>query len=164
MAILRKKAEAERVQIPENVALFIASKVKTNIRELEGSLIRLIAYASLTGRDIDLPLTQEVLKDLLHTEEKPITIEMIQKFVADHFNVKLTELKAKNNAKSIAEPRQIAMYLTKALTDSSLPEIGKGFGGKHHSTVIHSIRKIDTMRKRDPAFDRLINSFVQSFK
>jgi chromosomal replication initiator protein len=164
VAILRKKAEAERVEIPDNVALFIASKVKTNIRELEGSLIRLIAYASLTGRDIDLSLAQEVLKDLLHTEEKPITIEMIQKFVADHYNVKLTEMKAKNNSKSVAEPRQIAMYLTKALTDSSLPQIGKGFGGKHHSTVIHSIRKIDTMRKRDPEFDRLINSFVQSFR
>ena len=105
-----------------------------------------------------------MLKDLLHTEEKPITIEMIQKFVADHYNVKLTDLKAKNNSKSVAEPRQIAMYLTKTLTDASLPEIGKGFGGKHHSTVIHSVRKIDTMRKRDPEFDRLINSFVQSFK
>jgi chromosomal replication initiator protein len=164
VAILRKKAEAERVEIPENVALFIASKVRTNIRELEGSLIRLIAYASLTGRDIDLPLAQETLKDLLHTEEKPITIEMIQKFVADHFNVKLTELKAKNNAKSVAEPRQIAMYLTKALTKASLPEIGKEFGGKHHSTVIHSVRKIDGLRKRDPEFDRLINSFVQAFR
>jgi chromosomal replication initiator protein len=164
VAILRKKAEAERVEVPENVALFIASKVRTNIRELEGSLIRLIAYASLTGRDIDLGLAQEVLKDLLHTEEKSVTIEMIQKFVADHYNVKLTELKAKNNSKSIAEPRQIAMYLTKALTDASLPEIGKGFGGKHHSTVIHSIRKIDTMRKRDPEFDRLIHSFVQAFR
>ena len=164
VAILRKKAAAEKVELPENVALFIASKVKTNIRELEGSLIRLIAYASLTGRDIDLPLTQEILRDLLHTDERPITIEMIQKFVADHFGVKLNELKAKNNSKAVAEPRQIAMYLTKALTNASLPEIGKGFGGKHHSTVIHSVRKIDTMRKRDPEFDRLINSFVQSFR
>jgi chromosomal replication initiator protein len=164
VAILRKKAEAERVEIPENVSLFIASKVRTNIRELEGSLIRLIAYASLTGRDIDLTLAQETLKDLLHTEDKPITIEMIQKFVADHFNVKLTDLKAKNNAKSVAEPRQIAMYLTKALTKASLPEIGKEFGGKHHSTVIHSVRKIDGLRKRDPEFDRLINSFVQAFR
>ena len=164
VAILRKKAAAEKVELPENVALFIASKVKTNIRELEGSLIRLIAYASLTGRDIDLPLTQEILRDLLHTDDRPITIEMIQKFVADHFGVKLNELKAKNNSKAVAEPRQIAMYLTKALTKASLPEIGKGFGGKHHSTVIHSVRKIDTMRKRDPEFDRLINSFVQSFR
>jgi chromosomal replication initiator protein len=164
VAILRKKAEAERVEMPENVALFIASKVKTNIRELEGSLIRLIAYASLTGREIDLPLTQEVLKDLLHSEEKPITIEMIQKFVADHYSVKLSELKAKNNSKAVAVPRQIAMYLTKTLTGASLPEIGKYFGGKHHSTVIHSVRKIDLMRKRDPEFDRLIHSFVQAFR
>jgi chromosomal replication initiator protein len=164
VAILKKKAEAERVDIPENVSLFIASKVRTNIRELEGSLIRLIAYASLTGRDIDLPLTQEILRDLLHTEDKPITIEMIQKYVADHYSIKLTELKAKNNSKSIAVPRQIAMYLSKTLTDASLPEIGKLFGGKHHSTVIHSVRKIDQLRKRDPEFDRLINSFVQAFR
>jgi chromosomal replication initiator protein len=164
VAILRKKAEAERVEIPENVALFIASKVRTNIRELEGSLIRLIAYASLTGRDIDLPLAQEVLRELLHTEEKTITMEMIQKFVADRYNVKLAELKAKNNSKAVAVPRQIAMYLTKTLTHASLPEIGKGFGGKHHSTVIHSVRKIDNLRKRDPEFDRLINSFVQAFR
>ena len=164
VAILRKKADAERVTLPENVALFIASKVRTNIRELEGSLIRLIAYASLTGRDIDLPLAQETLKDLLRTEDKPISMEMIQKFVADHYSVKLSELKAKNNAKAVAVPRQIAMYLIKTLTDASLPEIGKGFGGKHHSTVIHSVRKIDSLRKRDPEFDRLINSFVQAFR
>jgi len=164
VAILKRKAESERVEVPENVALFIASKVKTNVRELEGSLIRLIAYASLTGHDIDLPLAQEVLKDLLSTEDKPITMEMIQKFVADHYNVKLTELKAKNNSKAVAVPRQIAMYLIKTLTRASLPEIGKGFGGKHHSTVIHSVRKIDGLRKRDPEFDRLINSFVQAFR
>ncbi len=164
VAILRKKAEAERVEIPENVALFIASKVRTNIRELEGSLIRLIAYASLTGRDIDITLAQEILRDLLATEDKPITIEMIQKFVADQFGVKITELKAKNNSKTVAEPRQIAMYLIKTLTGASLPEIGKAFGGKHHSTVIHSVRKIDTLRKRDPDFDRRINSFVQAFR
>ena len=164
VAILRKKAEVERVELPENVALFIASKVRTNIRELEGSLIRLIAYASLTGREIDLPLAHETLRDLLHTEEKPISIEMIQKFVADRYNVKLPELKAKNNSKAVAGPRQIAMYLTKTLTQASLPEIGKSFGGKHHSTVIHSIRKIENQRKVDPEFDRLINSFLQAFR
>ncbi len=164
IAILRKKAEAEGVEVPENVALFIASKVRTNIRELEGSLIRLIAFASLTGREIDLPLAQETLRDLLHTEDKPVTIEMIQKFVADHYSLKIHDLKAKNNSKSIAVPRQIAMYLTKSLTGASLPEIGKEFGGKHHSTVIHSIRKIDDLRKQDPEFDRMINSFVQAFR
>jgi chromosomal replication initiator protein len=164
VAILKRKAESERVEIPENVALFIASKVKTNIRELEGSLIRLIAYASLTGRDIDLQLAHEVLKDLLATEDKPVSMEMIQKFVADRYNVKLTDLRAKNNSKAVAVPRQIAMYLTKTLTHASLPEIGKAFGGKHHSTVIHSLRKIDGLRKKDADFDRLINSFVQAFR
>ena len=164
VAILRKKAEAERVEVPENVALFIASKVRTNIRELEGSLIRLVAYASLTGRDIDLVLAQETLRDLLHTEDKPVTIEMIQKYVADHYSLKISELKAKNNSKSVAVPRQIAMYLTKSLTGASLPEIGKEFGGKHHSTVIHSVRKIEDLRKQNPEFDRLINTFVQAFR
>jgi chromosomal replication initiator protein len=164
VAILRKKAEAERVEIPENVALFIASKVRTNIRELEGSLIRLIAYASLTGRDIDLSLAHDTLRDLLHTEEKPVNIEMIQKFVADHYSLKISDLKARNNSKSVAVPRQIAMYLTKTLTSASLPEIGKDFGGKHHSTVIHSVRKITELRKHDPEFDRLINSFIQAFR
>jgi chromosomal replication initiator protein len=164
VAILRKKAEAERVEIPENVALFIASKVRTNIRELEGSLIRLIAYASLTGRDIDLSLAHDTLRDLLHTEEKPVNIEMIQKFVADHYSLKISDLKARNNSKSVAVPRQIAMYLTKTLTGASLPEIGKDFGGKHHSTVIHSVRKITELRKHDPEFDRLINSFIQTFR
>ena len=134
------------------MALFIASKVRTNIRELEGSLIRLIAYASLTGRDIDLPLAHETLRDLLHTDDKPVSIEMIQKFVADHYNLKISDLKAKNNSKSIAGPRQIAMYLAKNLTGASLPEIGKEFGGKHHSTVIHSIRKIEDQRRHDPGF------------
>jgi chromosomal replication initiator protein len=164
VAILRKKAEAERVDLPENVTLFIAGKVKTNIRELEGSLIRLIAYASLTGRDIDLSLAQEVLRDLLEAEGKPISIEMIQQMVADRFSLRPSDIKAKNNSKSIAVPRQVAMYLCKTLTDASLPEIGKGFGGKHHSTVIHSIRKIEQLRKTDPDFDRLINSLLQAFR
>jgi chromosomal replication initiator protein len=164
VAILRKKAEAERVDLPENVTLFIAGKVKTNIRELEGSLIRLIAYASLTGRDIDLPLAQEVLRDLLEASGKPISIEMIQQMVAERFSLRPSEIKAKNNSKSIAVPRQVAMYLCKTLTDASLPEIGKGFGGKHHSTVIHSIRKIEQLRKTDPDFDRMINSLLQAFR
>jgi chromosomal replication initiator protein len=164
VAILRKKAEAEKVDIPENVALFIASKVRTNIRELEGSLIRLVAFASLTGRDIDLELTREVLKDLLQIDDKPITIEMIQKLVADHYNLKISDLKAKNNSSAVAFPRQVAMYLSKQLTRTSLPEIGKSFGGKHHSTVIHSIRKIQNMRQADSDFDRLLHSLIDSFR
>jgi chromosomal replication initiator protein len=164
VAILRKKAEAEGIPIPDNVALYIAGKIKSNIRELEGSLIRLIAYASLTGREISLPLTQDVLRNVLQHDDRAITIEIIQKFVSDYYQLKLGELKSRNNSKSIAMPRQIAMYLCKSLTNASLPEIGKSFGGKHHSTVIHSIRKIEDLRQRDGDFNNLINSFMESFR
>jgi chromosomal replication initiator protein len=164
VAILKKKAEAEAVPLPDNVAIYIAGKIKSNIRELEGSLIRLVAYASLTGREISLGLAQDVLKNILDHEEKAVTIEIIQKFVADYYQLKLAELKSRNNSKSVAIPRQVAMYLCKNLTHASLPEIGRSFGGKHHSTVIHSIRKIDDLRKRDGNFNTLINSFLESFR
>jgi chromosomal replication initiator protein len=163
-AILKKKAETEGVPVPDNVAMYIASKIKSNIRELEGSLIRLIAYASLTGREISLPLAQEVLRNVLQNDEKAVTIEVVQKAVADYYQLKVTELKSKNNSKSVAMPRQIAMYLCKALTSASLPEIGKSFGGKHHSTVIHSIRKIEDLRQKDGDFNTLINNLMESFR
>ena len=164
VAILKKKAEAEAVPLPDNVAIYIAGKIKSNIRELEGSLIRLIAYASLTGQELSLPLAQEVLKNILDHEERAVTIEIIQKFVADYYNLKLVDLKSRNNSKSIAMPRQIAMYLCKALTHASLPEIGRSFGGKHHSTVIHSIRKVEDMRKKDGNFNTLIGNFLEGFR
>lgn len=163
VAILKKKAEAEAVPLPDDVAIYIAGRIKSNIRELEGSLIRLVAYASLTGQEITLPLAQEVLRNILD-EEKAVTIEMIQKSVADYYNLKLVELKSRNNSKSVAMPRQIAMYLCKALTHSSLPEIGRSFGGKHHSTVIHSIRKIEDLRKQNSDFNNLITGFLEGFK
>src|SRR5215207_7379957 len=164
VAILKKKAETEGIPLPDNVAIYIAGKIKSNIRELEGSLIRLIAYASLTGQEISLQLTQDVLRNLLQHDDRAITIEIIQKHVSDYYQLKLGELKSRNNSKSIAMPRQIAMYLCKTLTNASLPEIGKSFGGKHHSTVIHSIRKIEDLRKRDGNFNTLINSFMESFR
>jgi chromosomal replication initiator protein len=164
IAILKKKAETEAVPLPDDVAIYIAGKIKSNIRELEGSLIRLIAYASLTGAEISLPLAQEVLRNILDHEEKAVTIEMIQKFVADYYNLKLTELKSRNNSKSVAMPRQVAMYLCKSLTHASLPEIGRSFGGKHHSTVIHSIRKVENLRAKDSVFNNLIGTFVEGFK
>jgi chromosomal replication initiator protein len=164
IAILKKKAEAEGIPLPDNVAIYIAGKIKSNIRELEGSLIRLIAYASLTGREISLPLTQDVLRNVLQHDERAVTIEIIQKFVADYYQLKVADLKSRNNSKSIAMPRQIAMYLCKSLTNASLPEIGKSFGGKHHSTVIHSIRKIEDLRQREGDFNSLINSFLESFR
>src|SRR3989442_1639222 len=135
-----------------------------DFRELEGSLIRLIAYASLTGREISLELTQEVLKNILDQDDKAVTIETIQKFVSDYYQLKFGELKSKNNSKSIALPRQIAMYICKTLTHASLPEIGRSFGGKHHSTVIHSIKKVDELRKTDGDFNSLITNFLESFK
>src|SRR4029079_18763700 len=156
--------DAEAVPLPDNVAIYIAGRIKSNIRELEGSLIRLIAYASLTGQDITLPLAQEVLKNILDHEEKAVTIEIIQKFVAEYYNLKLVELKSRNNSKSIAMPRQIAMYLCKTLTRASLPEIGRSFGGKHHSTVIHSIRKVEDLRKKDTAFNSLMSNFLEGFR
>jgi chromosomal replication initiator protein len=164
VAILKRKAETEAVPLPDNVAMYIAGKIKSNIRELEGSLIRLIAYASLTGQEITLQLTQEVLKNILDHEVKAVTIEIIQKFVADYYNLKMIDLKARNNSKSVAMPRQIAMYLCKSLTHASLPEIGRSFGGKHHSTVIHSIRKVEDMRKKDLDFNTLIGNFLEGFR
>ena len=164
IAILKKKAESEGIPLPDNVAIYIAGKIKSNIRELEGSLIRLIAYASLTGREISLPLAQDVLRNILQHDEKAVTIEIIQKFVADYYQLKLGDLKSRNNSKSIAMPRQIAMYLCKGLTSASLPEIGRSFGGKHHSTVIHSIRKIEALRQHDGNFNNLIHNFMETFR
>jgi len=164
VAILKKKAETEAVPLPDNVAMYIASKIKSNIRELEGSLIRLIAYASLTGQEITLSLAQEVLKNVLDHEHKAVTIELIQKFIADYYNLRMLDLKSRNNSKSVAMPRQIAMYLCKSLTHASLPEIGRSFGGKHHSTVIHSIRKVEDLRKNDKDFNTLIGNFLEGFR
>jgi chromosomal replication initiator protein len=164
IAILKRKAEAEAVPLPDNVAMYIAGRIKSNIRELEGSLIRLIAYASLTGREISLELTQEVLRNMIETDAKAITIETIQKFVSEYYGLKVTELKSRNNSKSVAMPRQVAMYLCKSLTHASLPEIGRSFGGKHHSTVIHSIRKVEDLRKADRDFNNLIGGFLESIR
>ena len=164
VAILKKKAEAESVPLPDNVAIYIAEKIKSNIRELEGSLIRLIAYASLTNREVSIGLAQEVLKNVIGQDERAVTVDMIQKSVADYYQLKVADIRARNNSKSVALPRQIAMYLCKALTHASLPEIGRSFGGKHHSTVIHSIRKIETLRKKDRDFNNVINMLTERMR
>jgi chromosomal replication initiator protein len=164
VAILKKKAEAEAAPLPDSVALYIAGKIKSNVRELEGSLIRLVAFASLTGQQITLQLAQEVLKNVLGHDEKVVTMDSIQKYVADHYKLKVADLRSRNNAKSVAIPRQVAMYVCKTLTHASLPEIGRAFGGKHHSTVIHSIRKVERQRQADPAFNSVVNSFIEAFR
>ena len=161
VAILQKKAESEHVQIPTDVALYIASNIRSNVRELEGAMIRLLAYCSLTGGLVNLPTAQQVLKNFIDAQSRKVTIESIQKAVGEQFGLKLVELKAKNNSHSIVYPRQIAMYLAKHLTEASLPEIGRQFGGKHHTTVMHSVDKIETVRKADKDLNRLLNKLTE---
>jgi chromosomal replication initiator protein len=164
MAILDKKAELDGVKLPEDVRTFMATKSRSNIRELEGALIKLIAYSSLTGSPITMPMAQQALKHMLHEQERRITIDSIQKATAEKFNIKQTQLKEKSNAKDIVGPRQVAMYLVKELTHASLPEIGRAFGNKHHTTVIHSIRKIEKNRKMDSELNKTINSLIDSLQ
>ncbi len=164
VAILKKKAESEDFEIPDNVAFYIASKMKSNIRELEGSLVRLMAFSSLQGEKVSLGMAQEVLKHILKSQEQHISIGHIQRTVAEYFNLKVSELKSKNNAKIIAQPRQMGMYLCRQLTGASLPEIGREFGGKHHTTVLHSIKKVQELRDSNKDFNNLINMFLDSFQ
>ena len=161
VAILQKKAEQERVTLPVDVALFIAQNIRSNVRELEGALIRLVAHSSLIGAEITLPYTQQVLKNFIDSQARKVTIESIQKAVAEQFGLRLVEIKAKNNSRSIVYPRQIAMYMAKHLTEASLPEIGRQFGGKHHTTVLHSVDKIETHRKNDKDLNRLLNKLTE---
>ncbi len=164
IAILRKKAEAQAVKLTDEVAMFIAGNIRSNIRELEGALVRLVAYSSLTGEKIDLSLAQRVLKNIADNQARVITIDQIQKSVADHYSLKISELKARNNARRVAEPRQLAMFLSKEMTQNSLSEIGKEFGGKHHTTVLHAIRKMDGLQKRDPKLKATIERLKEAMQ
>ncbi|HTX37205.1 MAG TPA: chromosomal replication initiator protein DnaA [Bryobacteraceae bacterium] len=164
MAILDKKAEAEGVTLPDDVRIFIASKTKSNVRELEGALIKLVAYSSLTGAPIHLAMAQQILKNLLHGRDPKISIDAIQKAVAERMGIKQSQLKEKSNTRKVVYPRQVAMFLVKELTDASLPEIGRAFGGKHHTTVMHSVNKIEKERHNDPELNRLIHSLMDSLQ
>ena len=167
IAILRKKAEPDLVALPDAVAVYVASSIRSNIRELEGALIRLTARASLDGMDpseIDISYAKDVLKDLVTDDRRAITSEMVIRAAAGYFGLKPTQLKSKNNARRISQPRQIAMYVCKEVTRLSLPQIGKDFGGKHHTTVLHSIRKIDEMKKKDSEIAAALLKIKQSFR
>jgi len=164
MAILDKKSEAVGIQLPTEVCTFIAKQTKSNVRELEGALIKLTAYSSLTETPITINMAQRVLKDLLVKQDRRITIDAIQKAVAEKFGIKAALLKEKSNRREIVQPRQVAMFLAKELTQASLPEIGRAFGGKHHTTVIHSIKKIDAQRADDMDLNKMINSLIDSFQ
>jgi chromosomal replication initiator protein len=161
VAILQKKAEQEKVTLPTDVALYVAQNIRSNVRELEGALIRLVAHSSLIGAEITLPYAQQVLKNFIDSQARKVTIESIQKMVAEQFGLRLVEIKAKDNSRAIVYPRQIAMYLAKHMTEASLPEIGRQFGGKHHTTVLHSVEKIEEVRKNDKDLNRLLNKLTE---
>lgn len=164
MAILQKKAELEGTRLPPEVCLFIAEKTKSNVRELEGALVKLVAYSSLTRTPITIMMARQVLKHLLEKQDRKITIDAIQKAVAEKYGIKSPQLREKSNRKEIVVPRQVAMYLAKELTNASLPEIGRAFGGKHHTTVIHSINRIAEQKPNDPDLNKLIHNVIDSFQ
>ncbi len=164
MAIIHKKAEMERITLNVAVVEFLAKKVKSNIRELEGCLIRLAAHSSLTGSPIDVEMTKNVLKDIIADETRPLTVENIMKGVAEHFGIKVADMKTKKRTKEIALPRQVAMYLSRELTDVSLSDIGKNVGGKDHATVIYACKQIADRRAADEDFDRMLESLAEKLK
>ncbi len=163
MAILDKKAESEGVKLPEDVRIFIATRTKSSVRELEGSLVKLIAHSSVTGSPINMAMAQQALKHLTVVTERRISMDSIIRAVADKFNMQPAQLKQKTNAQEIAYPRQVAMYLIKELTPASLPEIGRAFSGKHHTTVLHSIHKIEELRHKNQDLNTLLHSISDSF-
>lgn len=160
IAILKKKSDLNSITLPNDVALFLASSATSNVRELEGMLIRLGAYASLTGSEITLNMARDILKDIIVEKTKDITVEMIQKHVAEHFKIKVSELKSDKRLKTFVVPRQIAIFICRELTKSSYPEIGEKFGGKDHSTIIHSVKKIE----KQMANDLEIKNIVENLK
>jgi chromosomal replication initiator protein len=161
VAILQKKAESEQIVLPTDVALFIASNVRTNVRELEGAMTRLNAWCNVNKMEITLASTQQCLKQFIDMQVRKITIEAIQRAVAESFGMRVSDLKQKNNARNVVVPRQIAMYLAKQMTEASLPEIGRQFGNKHHTTVMHSIGKIDELRRTDKDLHRTLNKLQE---
>jgi chromosomal replication initiator protein len=162
VAILCKKAESDCTPVSDELALFIASNCGSNIRELEGALTKVVAYASMSGREVSLELAKETLHDFLPSVSPAATVDSIMKMVANYYNLPVADLKSKNNSPQVAFPRQIAMYLCKQHTQCSLPEIGRRFGGKHHSTVIHAIQKIERKRSLEKDFDKLLQGFNQA--
>ncbi|GIM28878.1 chromosomal replication initiator protein DnaA [Clostridium polyendosporum] len=161
MAILKKKADVEKLNVANEVMVYIATKIKSNIRELEGALIRIVAYSSLTNREITVDLASEALKDIISNKSAHITIETIQESIANYFNLRVEDLKSQRRTRNVAYPRQIAMYLSRKLTDMSLPKIGEEFGGRDHTTVIHAYEKISESLKSDEGLQNTINDITK---
>jgi chromosomal replication initiator protein len=163
VAILKRKADMDGIRLDDDIAIYIAGKVKSNVRELEGSLVRLVAISSMKGVPISKMLAQESMKNILDSERPAgLTMEHIARTVASHYKMTIEEIKAKSNSRGIAVPRQVAMYLCKRLTRHSFPEIGREFGGKHHTTVMHSVEKIDALQKTDRNFHREVNGLIDN--
>ncbi len=163
LSVLQSKAERQRVAIPPKVLEFLAHKITSNIRELEGALTRLTAHATLiNGRDVSLEMAQEVLHDLLRANDRHVTIDEIQKKVCEHYNIKIADLLSPRRARAVARPRQVAMYLAKQLTTRSLPEIGRKFGGRDHTTIMHGVRKIEELRPGDPSLNEDVEILTRS--
>ncbi len=164
VAIIRKKAAAEKAEVPNDVALFIAGTVKSNVRELEGRLNRVLAFSSLTGKPLSVELARETLRDIVGNEERRAVPSEILKTVASHYGLRVSDMKARSNAKPVAFPRQVAMYLCRKLTELSYPEIGRLFNDKHHSTVMHSVEKIERMIEDDADFRRVVDGLLQPYR
>ena len=164
VAILRKKAETENISLPNDVAFFLASQIDSNVRILEGSLIRIGAFSSLTKTPIDIQLAKEVLKNIIKPKEEFVSIDLVQKVVSNFFNIKISDLKVKRKNKGYVVPRQIAMYLSRKLTNASLLEIGDKFGGKDHSTVLHSIKKVEGKMSQETSFKEMIENLQSQIK
>ena len=163
VAILKRKADLDGITLPDEIAIFIATKIRSNVRELEGSLVRLVAISSLRGVPISKMLAQDALKNIIDSERpEGLTMDRIARIVASHYKLTVEEMKSKNNSRAVAVPRQVAMYLCKRLTSHSYPEIGREFGGKHHTTVMHSYDKIDTLVKKDSVFHNTISGLIDS--
>ncbi len=164
VAILKKKMEKETVVVPDDVAFFIASKIRSNIRELEGALIRVVAYCQLTGQTLDMKIAQEILRASFKEEEQKVSIDQIQRVVASFFNLKVSDLRGKSRSRSVARPRQIAMHFVRSLTGHSLPEIGEYFGGRDHSTVLHAVNKMNQEIEENRETRRLVEELGELLK
>ncbi len=163
-AILHKKAENEKISIPDDVAFYLASRIRSNIRELEGCLIKLAAHSVLIGSPINLDMAKHILKDVFYDDTKPITVDYIQKVVSTYYGIKVSDIKAKKRTKEVTIPRQAAMYISKKLTDLSLSDIGNSFGGKDHATVIYACKQIESRLESDESFGRIIDQLINKIK
>jgi chromosomal replication initiator protein len=161
LSILQAKSEKLDISIPENVLEFLAHKITTNVRELEGALNRITAFSSLIGKEVNIEMTHDLLRDLLKSSQRKVNIEQIQKKVSEHFNVKMSDMSSARRSRTVVRPRQIAMYLSKNLTSRSLPEIGRRFGNRDHTTVIHAVKKVEELRNLDVSFDEDVELLIR---